>query len=336
MLRKTSPVLLIAFAAVWILCQCAVGSGGYWRDSNEFILSAFFLDIAHPAGFPVFAQIANLFALIPFGPIAWRINSFCCLLSLINLALVSALLWRFLPIDKAAIGLRAGVCLIPALILVFSESWQRQAFTPEVYNANSIFIFVLLLLYSYFRDNGDRRLLFLCAFVAGLGLGNHVAIAFVLLPAAIIILSQRALARAVFIPCLIFGLIGLAAYAYIPVRAAAALPLNTSEARTFERFLKHVSDARDRELRRVNAEGLDSSLVHLKGMKAALWLNRVAADAKSMMRELSPFLFVLGIAGLLLFACSKPRMGLLLIASAIGGWIFFLGWDPDPWVQRLP
>jgi hypothetical protein len=47
-----------------------------WRDTPEFVLVAFYQDIAHPAGFPFYGMLSNLFTMLPFGTITWRVNLF--------------------------------------------------------------------------------------------------------------------------------------------------------------------------------------------------------------------------------------------------------------------
>ena len=44
-------------------------------DSGELIVAARFLGVAHPPGFPLYLILAHLVSLLPFGSIAFRINS---------------------------------------------------------------------------------------------------------------------------------------------------------------------------------------------------------------------------------------------------------------------
>jgi hypothetical protein len=43
-------------------------------DSGELIVTARFLRVAHPPGFPLYLILAHLFSLIPIGSVALRIN----------------------------------------------------------------------------------------------------------------------------------------------------------------------------------------------------------------------------------------------------------------------
>lgn len=327
---KAALSIIPALAA--LIGLMLVSAHTYWRDAGEFILSAIYLDIAHPAGFPLFAQLGNLFSLLPFGPLAWRVNSFCYILAVANLALLGYLTFLcctiFLNLRKLSstiLGFGAS------LSLLMTPSFLRQAFTAEVYNLHLFFVLSLLLLYARFQRSRDLRLLLLCAFLGGLGLGNHASLAVILLPAVLIVCSDTAVLRRCFLPGLLLGLVGLSVYAYLPVRATTALPLNTGEVVSFERLINHLTVARDRELRTRTSETLDASIVHgqiLAGEK--IW-NQMRRDSRVIVSEFGLPIIALGVAGLILLMAISPRFGFVASATALSTWLFFLGWDPDPW-----
>ena len=45
-----------------------------WNDSPEFVDTAYTLGVAHPPGFPTYALLGKLAALLPVGSIALRVN----------------------------------------------------------------------------------------------------------------------------------------------------------------------------------------------------------------------------------------------------------------------
>lgn len=333
MYRCPCILLILAASALWCLLASFVPLSTYWRDSGEFILTAYYLDVAHPAGFPLYSQLANLLALLPIGPIAWRINTFSCLIGFTNLVLLflltHALLRGIAELSKAAHILLA---LVPLLILGSTEAFLRQTFTAEVYNLNTLVILVLLLLYVRFENTSDRRCIIACGFIGGLGLANHAALAITLLPAVCIIGSDVQLLRKIALPTLIAGMVGISTYAYIPLRAQHNLPLNTGDASNFSRLINHLSNARDRELRALDSTAVDSSLVHFKTVSDTALLRALKNDLRTMQRESDPILLVAGAFGLLLLMVHRTRLGLLALGSAGTCWFFFLGWDADPWL----
>lgn len=325
--------ILLAATALWTLLAAFVPTGTYWRDSGEFILSAFYLDVAHPAGFPLYSQTANFFGLLPIGSIAWRVNSFSCLIGCINLGLLFLLTWGLLkPFKDLPETARICLSLIPACVLAFTAAFLRQSFTAEVYNLNALIILVLIILYTRYETTHDKRLLIVCGFLGGLGLGNHAALAVVLLPSVFIITSEFRAVKNILIPSLIAGVFGVAVYAYIPTRAVHDLPLNTGEASTIQRFIHQITDARDRALRAADSSAVDSSIVHLQGISDTALVRTVRGDVHTMQGESDSLLLITGVCGLLLLAIHRTRVALLLISSAGATWFFFLGWDADPWL----
>ena len=44
------------------------------EDDSLFVLSAYFLGIEHPPGYPLFILTGHLFSLLPFGSVAYRVH----------------------------------------------------------------------------------------------------------------------------------------------------------------------------------------------------------------------------------------------------------------------
>ncbi|MBN8550037.1 MAG: DUF2723 domain-containing protein [Deltaproteobacteria bacterium] len=325
---------LLAAALLWSALSSFIPTTAYWRDSSEFVLSAFYLDVAHPAGFPLFSQLANLFALLPLGPIAWRVNAFSSFVGALNVLLLFVLTRKVLRTSAELSPSSATMlALIAPLILITTSAFLRQTFTSEVYGLHTLIILSLLFLYAQYQEKGDKRLLILSGFIGGLGLANHAALALALLPAALIICSDFRGTKNVIIPSFLAGLLGVSVYAYIPVRALHALPLNTGEAVTFKRFINQISDGRDRELRSKQPGAVDSSLVHLDvRVSPQKLLDTSLKDFSTMRREIPAALLIAGAVGLALLTLRSPRVGALFISSAAATWLFFLGWDADPWL----
>lgn len=338
MLRFCSLVLF-CLLPIWCALVYFVPATVFWRDSGEFLLSGFFLDITHPAGFPLFGQLSNLFALLPLGPIAWRVNCFAAFLAIICLLLSFVLSYQLLRQTFNAGKREAALfAIVPAMLLLSSPAFIKQALSAEVYVLNCVFVQLLLLLTLRFHQERDARLLVGAAFVGGLSLANHVSIALILLPAVMLILFVYRPAPRILLPSLFFGLIGLSMYGYIPVRASAHPPLNTGGADTPARFLNLVTDARDRALRpdplSVLTQPEDSSEHSSPSNLSALAAN-IMGDLRKLAGETNGLMLMISALGLCILALKHPCCAALLILVAAGNWIFFKGWDPDPWMPIL-
>jgi hypothetical protein len=223
----------------------------YWRDSGELILSALYLDIAHPPGFPLYGMLSNLVTQLPFGPIAWRVNLFSWICSLASLALAVLLL---IELTKAIASKPVPlITLLPIVAIATSQAFYRQSISAEVYSLNTALTLAILYLFfkwlAYSKSERDNRLLISAAFLAGLALGNHVSIVLFIAPSLMIAIFARQLSLNLFLRSVVFGLVGLSIYAYLPLRALNHPALNTGDPSTLKRFIYQISNQRDRDLR---------------------------------------------------------------------------------------
>ena len=328
-------VTTVAFACLAMLLWCALAASAcyslYWRDAGEFILASFYLDIAHPAGFPAYAQISNVCALLPGGPIAWRVALFSALASFACLILawyiVRLLLQHQCAMSKETASLLG---LLAPLLMAGVPAFMRQAISVEVYPLNCLFFEVLFLLYYLFRMHDDVRFVLTAAFVAGLGLGNHLSLgAPIAVGVCVLILHARRLLAAA-PKVLLLGAAGLLVYAYIPARAHQALPLATGYPATPERIWNLVSTARDRELRTPRTTGeIRTSGVTLPFANLAATL---PGDMRSLAHEMGACPLAVALLGVVLLIFNNLRAGVLLTCGSAAVWLFFNGWDPDPWL----
>src|SRR5579872_2275646 len=60
----------LAFLVYGLTLQPSVGGG----DSGELVAAACARGVAHPPGYPLHALLGGLFALLPVGSPAWRVN----------------------------------------------------------------------------------------------------------------------------------------------------------------------------------------------------------------------------------------------------------------------
>lgn len=151
----------------------------------------------------------------------------------------------------------------------------------------------------------------------GLGLGNHLTLAILAVPAAVYLLARDPslgrrrsgwLAGGVF-------LLGLGVYAYLPLRALADPPLNWGDPSTPGRFLAHVTSS--------------SYHGYLGGRPLGEVLARVPVMAQILIRELTwPGLF-LAFAGLAELMRRRPPLGRLLLVYLLLTFAFTLLYNAE-------
>jgi hypothetical protein len=203
-------------------------------DGGDLIAAARTFGVAHPSGYPAYTLLARLFSCIPIGTLAYRTN----LLSAFCAALAAGLLCRsallLLP-GRHSLLLSAAA----ALTFAFSSLYWSQAVITEVYALLALMAATLLWLFVRWRDRGGDSSLWLAGLVMGVGLGNHLTLAFAL-PAALVLLwpeRKRWLRVGALLPTILLFLLGLGIYAYLPLAAAHRPPVNWGDPRTWERFL---------------------------------------------------------------------------------------------------
>lgn len=307
----------------WILLSACVPSSAYWRDSAEFIISANYLDIPHPAGFPFYSQLANIFSLLPVGPIAFRVNLFSAFVSLMFLLLLSRVAFELLTkeFDVAAKSGRLLSLICSTAVLLFPAFW-RQSLTAEVYMLHSLVALLLVALFLRYVYTKDARFLLLASFLSGLGVGNHVFLMVVLVSWLLLLILIGKPLRAVWLPGFFFFCFGLLVYSYIPVRACSHPPLNTGEGISVVRLQRILINKRDVLRPEVSKRtGVDEGL-----------FNDMQIDLSKLAKQSSwGFVAVSGL-GLLVFAVLRPVVGLVFVLGTFSTWICFKRWDPDPWI----
>jgi hypothetical protein len=247
----TSPLRRRGFFAVVGIAfgyyVAAAAAGPYWLDSSEFAAQAFGLGIAHPPGHPLYGLLGKLFALLPVGPVAFRV----ALLSAVCAALGAGVLF-LVALELAD---RVAGAAVPAAVPVFvaaaaalgvalGYSYAFQAVRPEVYALHALV--ALLTLFAVLRHDatGDRRWLYLAALVGALGLGNHhLLMLATLFPALLVVASRRPAPgwRRTALRVVGFATLGLVVWLYLPLRAARDPLVNWGDARTPARFAWTVS-----------------------------------------------------------------------------------------------
>lgn len=165
-------VVLLALLAVGLIyfytLAPSVASQG---DSGELVVTAWFLGVNHPPGYPLYTILAHLFTILPWGTVAWRVNLFSAITQLTTLG-VFFLIFRKLGGNLwAALGGLFGLAL--------SYTFWLYALVAEVFPLNNLFAAILIYLTLDFGA-GKKKLtgkqLFILALVAGLAVFHHQTI----------------------------------------------------------------------------------------------------------------------------------------------------------------
>jgi len=238
----------------------------YWRDAPEFQAVGFLLDIAHPAGSPLYTIVAKLFTLIPVGSIAFKVILVSCFFG----ALMSVLLyWVILAVLKCLSGetedrfrpnFISVIAFFCALVFSFSNALWENANVPEVYTLQNfftlLFMFILLKLEdlrSHLPESKQDltiRLLMTLSFLFGLSLGAH-AILVLYLPLFVLWIYFYYLRPASFKTSkiisllLFFFLLAFSVYLHLPIRSEQNLYYDWGNPETFQNLMTHASDRKD-------------------------------------------------------------------------------------------
>lgn len=191
-------------------------------DTLEFPLAAHQFAILHPTGYPLYALLLGLFALLPVGELAYRVN---LLSAVAGAAAVGgmAVLILVLAVGSRRASDRVGAA-VGALLLAGSSVFWSQAIVAEVYTlAAALALFAVLATLRALRCGRGWSWV---AFAVGLGLAHHRT--FVLLLPALALAAAAAGALPPprrWCPSVLLRTwwplaLGLLLYLYLPLRAS--------------------------------------------------------------------------------------------------------------------
>ena len=183
------------------------------EDSGELAVASDYLGVPHPPGYPIWTLVTWFFQWVFHwvkynghpNP-AWSVGlasavsgaGACALLALL-ICRSGADLLRSIPALTDKIGFRteSRLCLAAGisggLLLAFSPVLWSQSVIVEVYSLNALFqMGVLLLIYMWMCRPKSDLLLYVAAFLFGLGLTNHQTLLFLGLALAVAVLMKDA------------------------------------------------------------------------------------------------------------------------------------------------
>ncbi len=185
------------------------------EDSGELATAAAHLGVPHPPGYPFWTLCSwffcKVFAWVTYmghPTPAWCVSLCSAVFGALAAGCTAMLICRssqdFLSDEQGSSqGLRAlafGGGVAGALTFALSPVEWSQSTIVEIYSLNALFLmWVFLLSYRWMRKPSDK-ILWLTAFIFGLGLTNYQVLVFAIVPLALIIfMKNRALFRDVFI-----------------------------------------------------------------------------------------------------------------------------------------
>ncbi|MCX5776161.1 MAG: DUF2723 domain-containing protein [Candidatus Firestonebacteria bacterium] len=202
-------------------------------DSSEMIVSPYVLGVAHPPGYPLFTMLGHLFTYLPVFNIAYRINIFSMVFSLLSLVLCFKILKKLMKNNLVAI-------ITVAFLAVTKLIWE-YSIVAEVFALNNFFVFLLFFLLIKWEENGNNKVLYLFVYLLGLSLTHHQTVLF-LIPAFALFLYQNRLKLRSFnwLFAAVFFIAGLLPYLFLYFAALRRPALNWDDPVTLERFIHMI------------------------------------------------------------------------------------------------
>ncbi|MFC1628263.1 protein O-mannosyl-transferase family [Gemmatimonadota bacterium] len=343
------PALITgAIGTLLYLIRITPGTG--WYDAPEFVGVASTFGIAHPTGYPLYSLVGRLFSSL-LGWIAEPaliVNALSALAAGATLAVMTLVTWqliRLLRLGPLPRTFRILSSVIPAAILGSMTLFMEQAVVAEVYTLHTFMVGLLLLLGFHLvldaekplpiLEAGELRSMgvavwgaagwkrpLLIAFLAGVGLGNHFTLV-LYFPALLMlfwwalrpesdtppVFETESMNRQVvrlLVPISLLFLLGVSIYLIIPLRASLNPPFNWGEADTLRRFLRLVTAAEVR--------ARPSQFMPITAW--SIWFD--------IARGMSLPIFALSIAGWILAAIRRTRLGLLALLYLLFPLLFLL------------
>ena len=244
--KKINSILLFAIpfcltftAYLKTLCPTV-----YTGDSGELALAIYTMGIAHPPGYPLLTLIGKLFLTIVPGNVGYILNILSALFASIasGLAAYVIRILLFAPEnrekrDPLVISIAVGA------MFGFSNALWEVAVGLEVYGLGMIFILLSLFSLLKFDEGGDYRMLLLAIYAFCIGLTNHLTIAALALPIAIVMVTKRTPLK-YWIWGFVLLIIALSAYLYLPIRSSQNPLVDWDHPANLSVFFSHVTARR--------------------------------------------------------------------------------------------
>jgi len=258
--------LFLIFFCFYLSGLC--GTIPSYRDSGDLIATAATLGIAHPPGYPGYIIAAHLFGrLLPWATWAYRVNMFSALCAAASVAvLYAALRCLFRPgLTEQRSEFYEIVALTAAIFYGLTPAVVTLARVAEMYSLSALIAAAILLV--LFSDLPNR--FSLACFLLGFGLGVHPTLIFLTPLFVLEYLSGRESKESLplkkggqegfsanppqspfskggsplLVTPMLFFLLGLSVYLFLPIRAAQAPAQNWGNPSHWRNFWRVVTRA---------------------------------------------------------------------------------------------
>lgn len=239
LLRRAWPHMLVVLVLLVAVYALTAPRTVTLEDDGEFVMTAFYLGVAHPPGYPLFVLLAHPFTWLPIGSIAYRVH----LASGFFGAAACGVLWW---IVRSLIP-RKTVAYAVALAFGVSRVFWSQAVIAEVYTLNVLlFSLMLAVCLAYLRWRRFEALAAL-GLLLGLALSDHWPLTVLALPCLLLTLWPARRSILEHVPrALLYGvplfLLGLSPYLWMVLRSQAAPQISfAGSIQSWDAFRYYVS-----------------------------------------------------------------------------------------------
>jgi hypothetical protein len=211
----------VVFGLPLLLYVVTLAPTVYNLDSAELTTAAATGGLVRATGYPLYLLVGHLWSKMPVGDAGYRLNLFSALCGALTLLLADRVLRRLQVSHWAAFGALG--------LLAVSPFFWGLSLVAEVYTLHSALMAAFILSLLRWSEQPTPGRLGIAAWIAGLGLAHHLAMA-LLLPAAFVYglasARRKALAPQALAAAVAGGLAGLSLYLYLPLRYLAQPAFN--------------------------------------------------------------------------------------------------------------
>ena len=315
--RRFIPVSAVIVVLLFIIMRliygfrvCPVLAVG---DSGELSTAAYTGGVAHPPGYPLFTILGRIFThlgfhspdkVFPAGMFdaAFRMNMMSLWLGVITVVVVYFIVARATKNPFAA--------FLSAFIFGTGLTFLSQSLVGEVYTLHSLIVSLIIYLLLLIDERPTPWRFSMLALLFGLGLSNHTSILLLGIPTIIFLIFSifargLRIRRSLLIAILIFFVLGLVPYIYLPIEAHKHPYLNWGNPENPVNFFKVVTRSEFRQIK--------ESIPFTKDSLRYSGLNR--AFNRWQTRFFGRWFVILGWIGLLIALVRGKRFGLFLAMS---------------------
>lgn len=226
--------MILVGALSFLLFLIFQAQGIYGGDSGDLVTAAFGMGVPHPPGYPLYTSLGWLLTKLPVATVAWRVGLLSSIPHAITATFVYLVIFRIT--GKRIPAIFAAVSLLGNYLFFL------YAVTPEVFALLDMFVVLLVYLFLEWKQTKQEKYLRGSAFVFGLSLSHHHMILFFLPAMMYWLWRNRSHLRGVhlFTP-LVYFLVGLLPYLYIPIAAGGRAIVNWDRAVDVSGFIRLVS-----------------------------------------------------------------------------------------------